>query len=296
MKSAAVPIRVATARLVSFGLSCSLPSAFMISRLSRSTIGCGVPAGAAMPVKETETKSGTPASIMVGRLGAWGIRRLARDREALDRSVSDRRQRGLGAVEADLSFSLHNRLRGLAAALVGDMGDVESKTLLEHFTDQVQRRADAGGGVIQFARVFTRVGNDVLYRLEAGSVAGNQDVGRGADQRDGGESLGWIVTRLPVQQGRNHQIGRVAEQQRVTVRRRCGDVARADRPARAGTVFDIDRLAKAWRNSRCDQPRHHIGRPARRERRYELDRLSRIIRRRRGGCPSWSRPRGRALR
>ena len=36
---------------------------------SLSMIGCGVPAGAAMPNHSTETQSGTPASIMVGKFG-----------------------------------------------------------------------------------------------------------------------------------------------------------------------------------------------------------------------------------
>ena len=37
-------------------------------------IGCGVPAGATSPNHRTDSKSGTPASIMVGRSGMNGLR------------------------------------------------------------------------------------------------------------------------------------------------------------------------------------------------------------------------------
>ena len=41
---------------------------------SRSMIGCGVPAGATSPNHSTDTQSGTPASIMVGRSGRMVVR------------------------------------------------------------------------------------------------------------------------------------------------------------------------------------------------------------------------------
>src|SRR5262245_1309514 len=41
----------------------------LIAAFSLATMAAGVPAGATTPVNETEVKSGTPASIMVGRSG-----------------------------------------------------------------------------------------------------------------------------------------------------------------------------------------------------------------------------------
>src|SRR4249919_3028246 len=49
---------------------------FVISRLSLSTIGCGVPAGAMKPTHKVALKSGTPASAIVGTSGNVGERVL----------------------------------------------------------------------------------------------------------------------------------------------------------------------------------------------------------------------------
>src|SRR6185312_15464412 len=46
----------------------------VISRLSRSTIGLGVPAGAMKPTQSVAWKPGTPASAMVGTSGRMGER------------------------------------------------------------------------------------------------------------------------------------------------------------------------------------------------------------------------------
>jgi hypothetical protein len=48
----------------------------LISLLSRSTMGCGVPAGAKMPIQTSGWKPtcGRPLSIMVGTSGRSGVR------------------------------------------------------------------------------------------------------------------------------------------------------------------------------------------------------------------------------
>src|SRR4029078_8848896 len=46
----------------------------LIAAFSLATIAAGVPAGATTAVNETDVKSGTPASIMVGRSCAFGVR------------------------------------------------------------------------------------------------------------------------------------------------------------------------------------------------------------------------------
>ena len=49
-------------------------SASLAARESLSMIGCGVPLGAEMPNHSTNSQSGMPDSIMVGRLGKIGLR------------------------------------------------------------------------------------------------------------------------------------------------------------------------------------------------------------------------------
>src|SRR5262249_12855525 len=55
----------------------------LMSALSRLTIAAGVPVGATTPVNETDVKSATPASIIVGTSGICELRRSLVEASAL---------------------------------------------------------------------------------------------------------------------------------------------------------------------------------------------------------------------
>ena len=110
-----------------------------------------MPAGATTAVNETDVKSGTPASIMVGRSGVCEPRVSLVDGQRPHIAGLDQRQRRRRIFERELRLARDHGLHRRAAALVRHVHDVEPEPLLEHLADQVRRRADAGRGVVELA-------------------------------------------------------------------------------------------------------------------------------------------------
>ena len=92
----------------------------------RSMTAGGVPAGAAMPCHCAVSKPGTAASATVGTSGSSGERLRAGHRQRHQLAALDVRQRRRHAEHADLDLAAHHVADRLAAALVGDVDDVDA--------------------------------------------------------------------------------------------------------------------------------------------------------------------------
>jgi hypothetical protein len=100
--------------------------------------------------------------------------------------------------------------------------------------------------------------------------------------RDRREVAHRVVRHLREERDVHRVRSEAAHRQRVAIRWRFRHCIRADVPARAGAVFDHDRLAPGFGDPRSDQPRIQVGDAAGRERHDDFDRLRRIGLRDRG--------------
>ena len=144
---------------------------------------------------------------------------------------------------------------------------------IEHFTNDVLRRARAGGRKRQVAGFC--LGNDVL---DAGQprlgIDGNHEsrIGNRGDCREIGVGL---VRQFRVQRRRNHQRATGGDQKRITVGLGFSHIVGANIAARAALVFNDDRLAQHALQLRGEQARQQIGRAAGRIRRHQRNGLGR---------------------
>ena len=77
-----------------------------LSRLSRSTMAAGVPAGANRPVITSDSKSGSPAAISVGRPGASSVGRALATADDAARLVVRQLLAGVRDAEKAVAGSL----------------------------------------------------------------------------------------------------------------------------------------------------------------------------------------------
>ena len=118
---------------------------------------------------------------------------------------------------------------------------------LEQLRAHVAAGADRRGAEIEFARVLLRHGDEVAHRLGRERRIGQQHNRHGADQADRREVLARVEPGVNVEARIDRDRSGVTEQQRVAVRRRLRDDARADGSAAAGPVVDHDLLAERFR-------------------------------------------------
>jgi hypothetical protein len=137
------------------------PSFFIIACISgEARPGCstsliclimagGVPAGATRPVNDIDTKSGSPASIMVGTSGIVGLRVSPVTPSALSLPACTSGMMTDGF--SNVSSTCPPMMSVSAAAVPWERERCRCRALLEHLADYVRRRAVAGRGEIDLA-------------------------------------------------------------------------------------------------------------------------------------------------
>ncbi len=146
---------------------------------------------------------------------------------------------------------------------------------LEQFAAQMLEAADAGGRVVEHARLFLGEREQFLERMHRHGRIDGQHIGAGGDDAHRDEIL-HRIERLLVEPG----IDRVRDgndQERVAVGRRLGGEVGADDTAGAAAVIDEDLLAQSLAELIGDDAADHVVAAAGRERDDHADRAARIV-------------------
>src|SRR5262249_34001251 len=128
------------------------------ARASLSMIWRGVPAGAMRPNQIEVSKSGMPASAMVGTFGEMPGRFDA----AAGRAVGDHRGGGGTHHRHPPGEEIGRRLR---ATLIGHVHELDACAHAQELAGEMWRRADAGGSVKNFARLRFGERDQLLHIL-----------------------------------------------------------------------------------------------------------------------------------
>ena len=162
-------------------------------------------------------------------------------------------------------------------ALVRHMHDVgQAGELLEQFSAQMRRCADARGTVGQLARIGLRIGNQFLQRVHRQRCVHHETRYRDRGDGDRREILHGVVGRRAHDHRTDDQLAGGAGQERIAVRLRARDLSRGDDAAAAALVLD-DHVAELRLDLLGPQAGDHVHHAARRTRNDEADRLIRIF-------------------
>src|SRR5262245_57769535 len=186
------------------------------ARASLSMISRGVPAGAMRPNQIEVSKSGMPASAMVGTFGKMPGRFDAADARARSEPASTWEI----TAEAGENIIVTRPARRSVAA--GHVHELDACAHAQELAREMWRRADAGGSVKNFARLRFGERDQLLHILDAGRRRHHQDHGCGVDQRDRGKVLGHIEREFGIDR-RVGDIGGRRDEERVAVVRGAGD-------------------------------------------------------------------------
>ncbi len=177
------------------------------------------------------------------------------------------------AGEEDVDLAAEDRGGRRPAALVGHVQHLRTRRAGEELRGEVVGAAVPGRRVLDRIRLRLRGGDELVDVAHRHRRVGNQHVGHVSRERDGLE----VVDPLERHVGHEEGIHRVrrhrADEDRVAVGRRLGDLVRPDVAGGARLVLDHRRLAPALGHLHRDQPREHVGRPARGPRHDQPDDL-----------------------
>nr|AGH10048.1 type III effector NopBP [Bradyrhizobium japonicum] len=157
-----------------------------------------------------------------------------------------------------------------AAAAIGHMHDLDAGLVAEHGHGEMAERADADGGVFDRAGRCLAGGDDLGKALIGTAGAGRDHIGRSADQQHR-HQLALNIDRRLVEDRRDHRMRVERHQERRAVGRALGDLRRAERAGGARLVLDHDDAVELCLQIALEQPRHRVGRAARRERHDQRD-------------------------
>ena len=135
--------------------------------------------------------------------------------------------------------------RRAAAAIVGNMHQIDAGNALEHLDGEVPERPQARRGIEQLlvARSCQRLKLLQARQLERGMH--HHEVGGRGHQRDRLEIGQRLVGQVGIEERADGEAADIAKEQRVAVGLRLGDDIRADIARNAAAVFDDDALAEA---------------------------------------------------
>ena len=193
------------------------------------------------------------------------------------------RHRGGDARKDHLDLSAHRIGERLVDASIRHRHAGHAGRVLELLHHQMIERADAGGSVIDLARVCLRVRDEFLQRVDRHGTRDDEHVRRAAEHRDRREILDGVVAEIALHRRVCRVGGDVADHQRVAVRLRPRDGLRGDCAAGARDVLDDEGLAQRCAQLVGDQARDEVHATAGRLRRDDLHRPARIGVLREGG-------------
>ena len=220
---------------------------------------------------------------IAGHAGFGDGRQVGQDRAALRAAGGERPQLAALDVrhrlhdrgEHHLGFAGDHREHGRPAAFVGHVLHVDIGGQLEQFAAQMLKAADAGGRIVEHARLFLGERQQFLDRMHRHGRIDGQHIGAGGDDADRHEVL-HRIERLLVDPGVDG-VRDGNDQKRVAVGGRlCGEIG-ADDAAGAAAVIDKDLLAQSLAELIGDDAADHVVAAARRERDDHADRAARII-------------------
>ncbi len=217
---------------------------------------------------------------------------VGHDDDGIELAGLDLLQRRAERIEHEGHAAAHQVLQRRPRAAIGHMRGLDAGARLEQLAGQMVGRAVARRGVARLAFLGLQLGDQLGQRARL--LGRDQQHHRHeAGQRHQLEILQRIVGKLVVERDVDAVRRGGAEQQRVTVGLRLGDLLGADRAAGAALVLDHDLLAELFRQRHRQDAREDVGRAARRERHDELHRLVRVLLRQRGRARQHQRqPRG----
>ena len=167
---------------------------------------------------------------------------------------------------------------GRASTAERHVQKIDSGHELEQLAAQMHERADAGGGILQLARLLLGQSDELLHRLGRQVGVDHRHDRGGGENRDRRESLDRVVgQRVHPRIDRDRDRD---DEQRVAVLRRARHQLARDRAACPGLVFDDELLAQPLAQLRRDQTGDDVVDTARRERNEDPYRLGGVVLRR----------------
>ena len=230
-----------------------------ISRWSRSTIGCGVPAGAtsAIPRRHVESRQ-----TLLGdrrQVRCFADSRPAGNAKCNDGARLHVLQRGRALCEEHLHLAAEHRVHRRRDAVVRDVHDVDARQAFQQLPGKVRPAAVARRRVVERARFRLRERDQLGQRFRAHRRVHDQHV---RDRRQHGDRrviLRRIVRKLRVERRRDRQVADRRKRQRVAVRRRLGAQLHADVAAGTGLVLDDEWLVECLREPVAGHSRERVG-------------------------------------
>ena len=160
-----------------------------------------------------------------------------------------------------------------------DVIHLDAGVALEHLAAEIHDAARPGRAIQQRLVGFLGVVDELLEVADRHVLGGEEEERHPGADRHRDEVVERVPRALHVHQRRRGGAERdVAEQQRVPVGRRLGDLIGADRSAAAAHVLDHERLSHRFGEALRDQPRQHVGGGAGRERHDDADVAARELR------------------
>src|SRR5262245_48499178 len=240
-------------------LTSDVATAFAMSPRQRSMMSLGVPAGATMPVSVSRSRSGMPASALVGTSGSDGERLALSTASPRNLPSLILAMAGGSAVNAIGVWPPMVELIANAALLKGTV--TELILLLEQFAGEVGRRAGGRLGKTVFAGMTLHQLDKFLERLGGKAGIDRNDVGRGGDQRDRRKVFDRVMRDFRIDARIDHEA-RAHHEDRVAVGRRACHCGHAGVTAGAWNVFGVNLLPPDLRQFLRDDARDHVGRTA----------------------------------
>ena len=258
--SSGVIFRVSTVSCARCLRTLAMSIARLTSRLSRSTMSRGRPAGPESAYQVVTTSSGYPSLHERRHLGQFRHARGRGDRERAQRAGADMGQRGRERHAAELHLAGDKVEHRGTAATIGDVHELELLLGGDVFGDHVADRTEARRNVFDAGRRPAHQVEEIAERHHRRGSVHDEDIGRAAQIGDVGEIAHRVESGvLRVHRGRQH-VGRQARRhQRVAVGGAARDGLGADKSAAAGAVLDEELLAERGAQRLGKRARQDIG-------------------------------------
>ncbi|SOZ17196.1 hypothetical protein CBM2598_U10275 [Cupriavidus taiwanensis] len=189
---------------------------------------------------------------------------LAGHCKAADLAGGYERRRGRQQFEHHVDLPTHEVVHGLGAALVGHVGELDARRLLEELAHHMRRRSRARGAKGQLARICLGVGDQLLEVVKWPARIDRHHARNAAQNHDGLNVFIRVVLQLRIDRMGRMDADR-AQQQRAAVRLRLRNRSGSQVPAHAWLVFHHERPVVLAAETLADGSRQNIRGAARNE-------------------------------